>query len=66
MTLLMEEKPKVGTKYIDALRARFGSAIMDEAWQAPDQVTVTVPLNSVPAISCDSLSVTAFTRIWKA
>ncbi|MBK9925458.1 MAG: hydrogenase large subunit [Anaerolineales bacterium] len=46
----MEEKPKVGTKYIEALRARFGSAIMDEAWQAPDQVTVTVPLNSVPDI----------------
>jgi formate hydrogenlyase subunit 5 len=50
MTLLMEEKPKVGTKYIDALRARFGSAIMDESWQASDQVTVTVPLNSVPDI----------------
>jgi Ni,Fe-hydrogenase III large subunit/Ni,Fe-hydrogenase III component G len=50
MTLLMEEKPKVGTKYIEALRARFGSAIMDESWQASDQVTVTVPLNSVPDI----------------
>ena len=50
MTVLMEEKPKVGGKYIEALRARFGSAIMDESWQAPDQVTVTVPLNSVPDV----------------
>ena len=44
MTLLMEEKPKVGTKYVAALRARFGASILEESWQAPDQVTVTVPL----------------------
>ena len=50
MTLLMEEKPKVGTKYVAALRARFGALILDESWQAPDQVTVTVPLNSLPDV----------------
>ena len=50
MTLLMEEKPKVGSKYIEALRARFGNSISDESWQAPDQVTVTVPLNSLPDV----------------
>ena len=50
MTLLMEEKPKVGTKYVAALRARFGAAILEESWQAPDQVTVTVPLNSLPDV----------------
>jgi Ni,Fe-hydrogenase III large subunit/Ni,Fe-hydrogenase III component G len=49
MTLL-EEKTKVGTKYIAALRARFGNLIMDESWQAPDQVTVTIPLNSLPDV----------------
>ena len=50
MTLLMEEKPKAGSKYIEALRARFGNSISDESWQAPDQVTVTVPLNSLPEV----------------
>jgi formate hydrogenlyase subunit 5 len=50
MTLLMEEKPKVGTKYVAALRARFGASILEESWQAPDQVTVTVPLNSLPDV----------------
>ncbi len=49
MTLL-DEKTKIGTKYIAALRARFGSSILDETWQAPDQVTVTVPLNSLPDV----------------
>jgi formate hydrogenlyase subunit 5 len=50
MTVLTEEKPKVGKKYIQALRERFGAAILDESWQAPDQVTVTVPLNSLPDV----------------
>ena len=49
MTLL-EEKPKIGAKYIAALRARFGTSILDETWQTSDQVTVTVPLNSVPDV----------------
>ncbi len=50
MTVLTEEKPKIGQKYIAALRSRFGSSIQDEAWQAPDQVTVTVDLNSLPDV----------------
>ena len=50
MTVLTLEKPKIGKKYIDALRAQFGSSILDESWQAPDQVTVTVELNSLPDI----------------
>jgi formate hydrogenlyase subunit 5 len=32
------------------LRARFGGSIADEAWQTPDQVTVTVALNSLPDV----------------
>ncbi len=50
MTLLMEEKTRIGGRYVEALRARFGSDIQDEAWQAPDQVTVTVPLNRLPEV----------------
>lgn len=38
---------KVG---LTQLRSQFGSAIMDETWQAPDQVTVTVDLASLPAV----------------
>ena len=48
--LLTEDKPKIGQKYIDALRSQFGRAVQDESWQAPDQVTVTVDLNSLPAV----------------
>jgi len=50
MTLLVEEKTKVGSSYIKALRSRFGSSILEESWQAPDQVTVTVSLNSLPEV----------------
>ena len=50
MTLLVEEKTKVGSSYIKALRSRFGSSILEESWQAPDQVTVTVTLNSLPEV----------------
>ncbi len=50
MTVLTEERPKIGKKYVEALRARFGSSILDESWQAADQVTVTVDLNSLPDI----------------
>ncbi|MDI3257102.1 MAG: hydrogenase large subunit, partial [Kyrpidia sp.] len=37
-------------KCVEALRARFGAAILDERWQAPDQVTLTVKLNSLPEV----------------
>ena len=48
--LLTEEKPKIGQKYVAALRDQFGWSIQDESWQAPDQVTLTVDLNSLPAV----------------
>ena len=44
------DKPKVGQKYVTAIRNQFGLAIQDESWQAPDQVTITVDLNTMPAI----------------
>jgi Ni,Fe-hydrogenase III large subunit/Ni,Fe-hydrogenase III component G len=50
MTVLTQERPKTGQKYIDALRAQFGSSILDESWQAADQVTITVALNSLPDV----------------
>jgi Ni,Fe-hydrogenase III large subunit/Ni,Fe-hydrogenase III component G len=47
--------PEVGTAkpghvYVDAVRQSFGAAILEEAWQADDQVTLTVDLNSLPDI----------------
>ena len=50
MMPLTEERPKIGQKYVEAIRTQFGGAILEESWQAPDQVTVTVELNSLPAI----------------
>src|SRR5512139_66895 len=43
------DKPKIGQNYVTAIRQEFGLAVQDEAWQAPDQVTLTVDLNSMPA-----------------
>ncbi|UQD51056.1 hydrogenase large subunit [Bacillus methanolicus] len=37
-------------KYVEALRSRFGTAILEENWQTSDQVTVTVKLNSLPEV----------------
>ncbi len=50
MTVVAETKRRVGTKYVETLRARYGPAVLDEAWQAPDQVTLTVDINSLPEI----------------
>jgi hydrogenase-4 component G len=44
------DKPKVGQKYVAAIRNQFGLAVHEESWQAPDQVTVTVDLNTMPAV----------------
>ena len=44
------DKPKVGQAYVAALRDQFGLAVQEESWQAPDQVTVTVDLNTMPAV----------------
>jgi formate hydrogenlyase subunit 5 len=48
--LITEEKPRVGAGYVEALRSKFGLAIQEAIWQAPDQVTVTVDLNNLPAV----------------
>jgi len=50
MTVQFGERQKIGKKYIEALRQQFGAAIYDEAWQAQEQVTVTVDLDQLPAI----------------
>src|SRR5512143_1597464 len=50
MTVVAETKPRIGTKYVEALRTQYGPAVLDESWQAPDQVTLTVELNSLPDI----------------
>jgi Ni,Fe-hydrogenase III large subunit/Ni,Fe-hydrogenase III component G len=43
-------KPKVGQKYVAAIRNQFGLAVQEESWQAPDQVTITVDLNTMPSV----------------
>jgi Ni,Fe-hydrogenase III large subunit/Ni,Fe-hydrogenase III component G len=48
--LVTTENTKIGTKYVDALRQQFGSAIQDESWQAADQTTLTVDVNHLPEI----------------
>jgi formate hydrogenlyase subunit 5 len=44
------DKPKIGQKYVAALRSQFGLTIQEESWQAPDQVTLTVELGSLPVV----------------
>ena len=39
--LVAEATEKIGVKYVNALRAQFEAAILEESWQAPDQVTLT-------------------------
>ena len=41
---------KVGQNYITALREKFPSAVIDEAWQTADQVTVTVKTGALPDV----------------
>ncbi len=48
--VLTQEKMKIGTSYVSALREQFGRAIQDKSWQAEDQVTLTVDLNYLPDI----------------
>lgn len=50
MATLTEPAQKVGRRYVDAVRARFGAAVLDESWQAADQVTLTVERNSLPDV----------------
>lgn len=46
--MLPQELKKVGQNYVDRLRAKFGQAILEESWQKPDQVTLTVERNYLP------------------
>ena len=41
---------RVGQGYVDALRERFPSTVLEEEWQTGDQVTVTVKLNALPEV----------------
>lgn len=50
MMTVVEEKVHIGKTYVEALRRQFGSSILEETWQAPDQVTVTVTLDSLPTV----------------
>ncbi|PTQ51873.1 MAG: Hydrogenase-4 component G [Hydrogenibacillus schlegelii] len=45
MTVAQDRK-----KCVEALRSKFGRAILEESWQAPDQVTLTVELNYLPDV----------------
>jgi len=46
--MIQQELKKVGQKYVDGLRAKFGQAILEESWQKSDQVTLTVDRNYLP------------------
>lgn len=35
---------------VEALREKFGAAILEESWQAPDQVTLTVQRDALPEV----------------
>lgn len=37
-------------KYVEALRSKFADAILEEEWQAQDQVTLTVELDFLPEV----------------
>lgn len=48
--MLEQETTGCGQSYVDAIREQFGAAILEDDWQAHNQVTVTVDLNSLPEI----------------
>ncbi|WP_413737353.1 NADH-quinone oxidoreductase subunit C [Sodalis sp. RH21] len=41
---------KLGATYVANLRQKFPAAILDDAWQTRDQITVTVKVNALPEI----------------
>lgn len=41
---------KLGAAYVARLREQFPAAILDEEWQTPDQLTITIKLNSLPDV----------------
>jgi len=38
----------LGTRYVEALRARLNGSVLEESWQAPEQATITVTLDALP------------------
>ncbi|WP_028536385.1 NADH-quinone oxidoreductase subunit C [Paludibacterium yongneupense] len=48
MTLSTETR--IGRHYVEALRERFPSTVLEEEWQTDDQVTVTVKVNALPEV----------------
>ncbi|MFA9440192.1 NADH-quinone oxidoreductase subunit C [Uliginosibacterium sp. sgz301328] len=44
------EHTRTGRNYVAGLRERFPSAVLEEAWQTADQVTVTVTPDSLPDV----------------
>jgi len=47
---MSEIAAKQGSIYVDAVRQAYPSAVLDEEWQADNQVTLTVDLNTLPEI----------------
>lgn len=41
---------RIGQNYVDRLRQKFPAAVLEEAWQTADQVTVTVKPGSLPEV----------------
>lgn len=41
---------KLGAAYVANLRQKFPAAILDDAWQTRDQITVTVKVNALPDV----------------
>ncbi|MDR0806462.1 MAG: hydrogenase large subunit [Enterobacteriaceae bacterium] len=41
---------QVGQGYVQALREKFPSTILDESWQTADQVTITIKTNMLPEV----------------
>jgi formate hydrogenlyase subunit 5 len=47
---MTEEQRGHAQKYTEPLRAKFGSAILEETWETPSQATVTVDLGHLPDV----------------
>ena len=46
----LENSEKLGTGYLAQVRQKFPAAVLDEAWQTHDQLTITVKTNALPEI----------------
>ncbi|MBK5075116.1 hydrogenase large subunit [Budviciaceae bacterium CWB-B4] len=46
----ISNETKVGHGYVEGLRQKFPSAIIDESWQTENQVTVTIKINMLPEV----------------